>query len=190
MGGGAGEALDVHAPEVADPGVLPFATGTIDTIGPLATAALPHRHSFSEIGLVTGGRGAHVVDPVPRDLAPPYVHALAPGQVHHRQGSEGLAGRVPLFTEDFLRLHPGDAVVVRPLTTRPLRPAPDEDAALRPLLAELDREYRGAAHGRVSILSSHLHILLLRLARLPTPADHAPALAPAGPPNSPAASAT
>jgi AraC-like DNA-binding protein len=154
--------------------VLPFATGTFDTIGPLATAAFPHRHSFYEIGLVTGGRGAHVVDLVPHDLAPPYLYALAPGQVHHWQDAEGLAGRVLLFTEDFLLLHPGDAAVVRSLSTRPLRPAPDEDAALRGLLAELDREYRGAAHGHVSILSSYLHILLLRLARLPAPVDHAP----------------
>jgi AraC-like DNA-binding protein len=181
MGGSVGEALEVHALEVADPGVLPFATGTFDTIGPLATAAFPHRHSFYEIGLVTGGRGAHVVDLVPHDLAPPYLYALAPGQVHHWQDAEGLAGRVLLFTEDFLLLHPGDAAVVRSLTTRPLRPAPDEDAALRTLLAELDREYRGAAHGHVSILSSYLHILLLRLARLPGPSP-----APAGPATPPA----
>ncbi|WP_234344051.1 AraC family ligand binding domain-containing protein [Streptomyces sp. NRRL F-5123] len=181
-GGSAGESLEVHALEVADPAVLPFVTGTFDPIGPPATAAFPHRHSFYEIGPVTGGRGAHVVDLTPYDLASPYLYALAPGQVHHWQDAEALAGRVLLFTEDFLLPHPGDAAVVRSLSARPLRPAPDEYAALRALLAELDREYRGAAHGRVSILSSYPHILLLRPARLPGP--------PARPRSWPTASAT
>lgn len=160
------DALELHTLDVANPGVLPFAVGTFDTIGPLATAAVPHRHSFYEIALVTQGSGAHVVDLVRHDLAPPCLYALVPGQVH-QWDARGLAGWLLLFTEDFLLPHPGDAEAVRALSTGPpLRPGPDEEAELRALLAALEREYRRAARGHVSILSSYLHILLLRLLRL------------------------
>ncbi|MFI0724299.1 hypothetical protein [Streptomyces sp. NPDC021224] len=70
----------MHSLEVAGPGVLPFAIGTFASVGPPATAAFPHRHSFSEIGLVTGGRVARLVDLTPHDLAPPYLYALAPAR--------------------------------------------------------------------------------------------------------------
>ncbi|NUS17929.1 MAG: AraC family transcriptional regulator [Streptomyces sp.] len=168
MAGTAGEALELHTLDVAQPGVLPFAVGTFGTMGPLATADFPHRHSFYEIALVTQGSGTHVVDLVPQELEPPCLYALVPGQVHHWQGAEDVAGWVLLFTEDFLLPHPGDAEIVRSLSARPaLRPGPEEEAGLRALLAELDRERRFAARGHVGILSSYLHILLLRLVRLP-----------------------
>ena len=163
----AGEALELHRLEVARPGVLPFAIGSFDTIGALARADFPHRHSFYEIALVTHGRGAHVVDLVRQELHPPYLYAMVPGQVRHWQDAEDVAGWVLLFNEDFLLPHPGDADIVRALSTRArLRPDPAEAAQLRALLADLDREYRSAAPGHISILASYLHILLLRALRL------------------------
>ncbi|MBP0455940.1 AraC family transcriptional regulator [Streptomyces montanisoli] len=158
----AGEALEMHSLDVTRPGVLPFAIGSFDTIGPLARADFPHRHSFYEIGLVTHGSGAHVVDLVRQDLDPPCLYALVPGQVHQWQDARDVAGWVLLFNEDFLLTHHGDAEIIRTLSARPrLRPNRTETAGLRLLLRELDREHRSAAAGHISILSSYLHILLL-----------------------------
>ncbi|WP_037840807.1 AraC family transcriptional regulator [Streptomyces sp. NRRL F-5126] len=167
MAGIAGETLETHSLDVTRPGVLPFAIGSFDTIGPLARADFPHRHSFYEIGLVTRGSGAHVVDLVRQDLDPPCLYALVPGQVHQWHNARGIAGWVLLFDEDFLLTHHGDAEVIRTLSARPrLRPGRTEAADLRALLRELDREYRSAAAGHISILSSYLHILLLSWLRM------------------------
>ncbi|MEU3459290.1 AraC family transcriptional regulator [Streptomyces sp. NPDC006733] len=170
----AGEALELHRLQVEQVGVLPFAMGSFDTIGPLARADFPHRHTFYEIALVTRGRGTHVVDLVRQDLDPPFLYALVPGQVHHWEDGEDIAGWVLLFNEDFLLPHPGDAEVIRRLSARPrLRPDREETARLLTLLAELDHEYRQADWGYISIVSSYLHILLLRALRMPDPAARA-----------------
>ncbi|MCZ4120970.1 helix-turn-helix transcriptional regulator [Streptomyces sp. H39-S7] len=167
----AGEALELHRLQVAQVGVLPFAIGSFDTIGPLAKADFPHRHTFYEVALVTHGRGAHVVDLVRQDLDPPYLYAMVPGQVHYWQNGEDIAGWVLLFNEDFLLPYPGDAEVIRRLSARPrLRPDREEAARLQTLLVELDREYRQADRGHIGIISSYLHILLLRALRMPDPA--------------------
>jgi AraC-like DNA-binding protein len=163
----AGDAMELHRLEVARPGVLPFAIGSFDTIGPLARADFPHRHSFYEIALVTRGRGAHVLDLVRHELTPPYLYAMAPGQVHHWQDARDVAGWVVLFDEDFLLAHPGDAGLVHALSARRCpRPDAAEAAALVGLLAEMDREYRAAGYGYIGVLSSYLHILLLRALRM------------------------
>lgn len=167
----AGEALELHSLEVAQPGVLPFAIGSFDTIGPLARADFPHRHSFYEIALVTDGRGAHVVDLVRQELDPPYLYVMVPGQVHHWQNAEEVAGWVLLFNEDFLLPHPEDVEAIRTLSARRLRPDRAEVSGLRALLAEVDREYRFAACGHISVLASYVHILLLRALRMPDPQE-------------------
>ena len=140
--------LPIHRLEVPMPNTLPFAIGTFDTIGPMSRASFPHRHTFHEIVLVTGGTGSHVVDLTRFTLRPPHLCFIAPGQVHYWDGVRGLEGCVVVFTDDFLLEHPADRALLRRLGRRPWLELPERDAdwAAR-LVAEMDHEYRTGAEG-------------------------------------------
>ncbi|WP_406862453.1 AraC family transcriptional regulator [Streptomyces sp. HUAS MG47] len=162
----------VHRLEVRLPDEVPFAIGTFDSIGPMARADFPHRHTFYEIVHVTAGAGAHVVDLDRHPLGPPHLGVILPGQVHHWEDARGLDGSVVLFTPEFLLDHPGDQELLRRLGERPwlALDAPAHARTAR-LMAELAEEYRHGAAGFASVLRSLLHVLLVRTARLPGPAD-------------------
>ena len=168
-------ALPVHRLEAGS--ALPFAVGTFDTIGPLARADFPHRHTFHEIVYVTGGRGAHVVDLARWELRPPHLCVIAAGQVHQWDAS-GLTGHVVLFTDDFLLDHPGDAALLRTLSARPWLSLDGPDrAATAGLIGELHREYAARAAGVESVLRALLHVLFVRAARIAAPGQRRPARA-------------
>ncbi|MEU4800870.1 AraC family transcriptional regulator [Actinosynnema sp. NPDC023587] len=169
--------LPMHRLEVPVPNALPFAIGTFDSIGPMSSANFPHRHTFHEIVLVTGGVGTHVVDLARWELRPPHLCAIAPGQVHHWVDTRELEGFVILFTDDFLIDHPGDRELLRRLSERPWLTLEDAThAGLVKLVRELDEEYRERAEGVESVLRSLLHVLIVRAARLPeTPSASPPA---------------
>ncbi|MGW7084676.1 AraC family transcriptional regulator [Streptomyces sp. NPDC054871] len=171
------EGMPTHRLEVPMPNALPFAIGTFDTIGPMARASFPHRHTFHEIVHVTGGTGGHVVDLTRFALSPPNLCFIAPGQVHHWENVTGLEGSVILFTDDFLLDHPADRHALRGLGRRSWLElhAESADRTAR-LVADLDGEYRAGAEGFQSVLRALLHVLVVRAARLPA---HHPA---AGPP--------
>ena len=107
-----GSELPLHRLDVPLPHLLPFAIGTFDSIGPLSRAGFPHRHTFYEIVLVTGGSGAHVLDLAHWPLDPPHLCVITPGQVHHWEDADDLTGHVMLFNEDFLLGHPEDAAAL------------------------------------------------------------------------------
>src|SRR3954463_11922668 len=162
----AGE-LPMHRLGGPAPHAPPFAVGTFDEIGPLSRADFPHRHTFHELVLVTGGTGAHVVDLTRRPLRPPQLAVIAPGQVHQWAGVRGLTGHVVLFTDDFLLDHPADRDLLRRLSERPwLTPDAAEDPALSRLFTDLEDEYRRADEGAESVLRALLHVLVVRVARL------------------------
>ncbi|MER7671473.1 AraC family transcriptional regulator [Kitasatospora sp. NPDC096128] len=163
--------LPLHRLQVPLPHVLPFAIGSFDAIGPLSRANFPHRHSFHEIVLVTGGHGAHVLDLVHRPLAPPQLCVITPGQVHHWADPEGLAGRVVLFNEDFLLGHPQDLAALRALATRPAIGLGEQAGAIAGLLADMEQEYLARAPGYQGVLRASLHILIVRALRACTPDD-------------------
>ncbi|MYW00938.1 helix-turn-helix domain-containing protein [Streptomyces sp. SID3343] len=164
----------MHRLEVPTPTILPFAIGTFDTIGSASRADYPHRHTFHEIAYVTGGRGTHVVDLVPRPLRPPHLFFVTPGQVHFWHRVTGLNGWVILFEDDFLIGHAGDRDVVRELSAQPrLRPTRGAAPGLAELVAEMMREYAAQAEGFVPVLRSYLHVLILRAARLAAEAGEA-----------------
>ncbi|QNP64693.1 helix-turn-helix transcriptional regulator [Streptomyces genisteinicus] len=160
-------ALPMHRLEVPMPNAMPFAIGTFDTIGPMSRADFPHRHTFWEIVHVTGGTGAHVVDLARWELDPPHLCVIAPGQVHHWEDARGLDGTVVLFTDGFLRDHPGDRELLRGLGARPWL-ALDEarHSAVARLVAELGDEYRRGARGFDSVLRALLHVLVVRASRM------------------------
>ncbi len=163
--------MPLHELEVPAPSVLPFAIGSFDTIGPHSRAAFPHRHSFFELVLITGGRGAHVLDLAHWPLRPPHLCVITPGQVHYWDGVEGLSGWVVLFNEDFLLDHPADVAALRLLAGSPWLRLGAEAGELAALLAEMDREYRAAATGCAGVLRAYLHILVVRASRAVTPAE-------------------
>ncbi|MER6097920.1 AraC family transcriptional regulator [Streptomyces sp. NPDC001728] len=170
----------MHRLEVRVSDRTPFAAGTFDTIGPLARASFPHRHTFHEIVHVTAGTGTHVVDLARWEIRPPHLGLVLPGQLHHWEDARGLDGSVVLFTDAFLLDHPGDRDLLRRLGERPwLSLDGPAHARTGRLMAELVEEYGHGADGFETVLRSLLHVLLVRAARLPGP-DTAPA--PGAPP--------
>jgi AraC family transcriptional activator of pobA len=168
--------LDLHELEVPEVSVLPFAAGSFQSIGPLALADFPHRHTFYEIVLVTGGSGHHVVDLHPWPVTPPQLGVIVPGQIHHWQDARGIQGSVLLFNEDFLRRHPDDAAVLHVLGALAwLRLEPSQMAGLTALAAEMQRELAAAEPGYESVLRAHLRILIVRAARIAGALGSAPA---------------
>ncbi|MGW6918616.1 AraC family transcriptional regulator [Kitasatospora sp. NPDC054939] len=164
--------LPLHRLQVPLPHLLPFAIGSFDAIGPLSRAGFPHRHSFYEIVHVTAGSGAHVQDLVHRPLEPPQLCVIAPGQVHHWDGVEGLAGQVVLFNEDFLLSHPQDLAALRALAARPGLPLGGDAGRIAGLLAEMEHEYRALAPGYPGVLRAYLHVLVVRALRAAAPGGH------------------
>ncbi|MFJ5118980.1 helix-turn-helix domain-containing protein [Kitasatospora sp. NPDC088548] len=163
--------LPMHRLQVPLPHLLPFAIGSFDTIGPLSRAGFPHRHSFYEIVLVTGGRGAHVLDLVHRPLRPPQLCVIAPGQVHYWADADGLTGQVVLFNEDFLFSQPKDLTALRTLAARPGLRLGEQAGAIGALLADMEHEYRTRAPGYAGVLRASLHILIVRALRAAVPGE-------------------
>ncbi|WP_410620521.1 AraC family transcriptional regulator [Amycolatopsis sp. cmx-8-4] len=167
----AGE-LPMHRLELPAPHAVPFAVGTFDTIGPLSRAEFPHRHTFHELVHVTGGTGTHVVDLARWPLRPPHLGVIAAGQVHHWAGVRGLSGHVVLFTDDFLLDYPADRELLRRLGERPWLELDDRaDADVTRLVAELEAEHR---RGADSVVRALLHVLVVRVGRLPGTPDAPP----------------
>ncbi|OSZ61762.1 AraC family transcriptional regulator [Streptomyces pharetrae CZA14] len=167
----------LHRLEVAGPGAVPFAAGDFDSLGPYARWDRPHRHTFYEIVHVTAGTGTHVVDLTRRPLAPQHLAVIAPGQVHHWEDGHALDGTLVLFTEDFLVDHPGDRELLRRLAERGwYRPPPGEGERIGALMTELVGEYEQRGPGWEGVLRALLHVLAVRVARLPdAPAPGVPA---------------
>lgn len=169
-----GVLVPLHRLDVPTPHVLPFAIGSFDSIGPLSRAAFPHRHTFYEIVLVTGGRGSHVVDLRRRPLNPPQLCVITPGQVHYWEGVSGLNGWVILFDDAFLLAHPADRDLLRALGegTGPRLELggaehPEDAAELERVVHGMRREHAEQRPGMVSVLQAYLHILVVRASRLP-----------------------
>lgn len=144
---------------------VPVAVGTFDSIGPLARADHPHRHTFYEVMLITGGEGAHVIDFAGHRLRPPHLGFISPGQVHHWQAS-GLDGRILLFTDAFLLDHPADRDLWRGLPSW-LRLSPQEAKAFSAIMTQMEEEHRRREADFLSVLQAYLHVFLVRAGRVP-----------------------
>ncbi|WP_282203199.1 helix-turn-helix domain-containing protein [Kitasatospora fiedleri] len=159
--------LELHDLDVPDPGLLPFAAGSFDAVGPLSRADFPHRHSFYELVYVTAGGGTHVIDLVEHRVQPPALYAVLPGQVHRWSGAGRLDGWVLLFNEDFLHRHPEDLALLRALASGPgVRPEGREHREILGLLRELTEEHEAGLDGAVGVLQALLHVLLVRALRV------------------------
>ncbi|GAA3001954.1 helix-turn-helix domain-containing protein [Actinokineospora diospyrosa] len=158
--------LPLHEIEVPVPnGLSPFAIGTFDEIGSFTRARFPHRHDFYEILYLTGGGGVHVVDFEPYDIEPHSVYVLAPGQVHFWKDTELIVGRVLIFAEEFLLVHPG-GLLPAPGGSPLLRLTGDQVDLVAGILDDIDHEYRTRQPGYATMLQAHLHILLVQIQRL------------------------
>jgi AraC-like DNA-binding protein len=158
----------MHRLELPAPHAVPFAVGTFDTIGPLSRAEFPHRHTFHELVHVTGGTGTHVVDLARWPLRPPHLGVITAGQVHQWAGVRGLTGHVVLFTDDFLLDYPADRELLRRLGERPwLELDTRADADVTRLITELEAEHRRGRDDADAVLRALLHVLVVRVGRLP-----------------------
>jgi AraC-like DNA-binding protein len=160
---------------------MPVEVGALDCLQQNALADYPHRHDFHEICLVSNGCGEHVIDFVAYQVVPPQLFLVAPGQVHYWRQGETVAGRVILFSRDFLAFDPGNrgrhnGIWMMPSFERnPCLQLASADAdVITRLYDELTREYIVRGPRWLSVIRSYLHILLVVLRRLGDP-EEAPA---------------
>ncbi|MFJ1751753.1 AraC family transcriptional regulator [Kitasatospora sp. NPDC088134] len=159
--------LELHELDVPDPGLVPFAAGRFDALGPLSRADFPHRHAFYELAYATTGSGTHVVDLAEHRIEPPVLFTVLPGQVHHWRGAKELDGWLLLLNEDFLLRHPEDLALLRTLGAGPpVRPDRAAHRELSYLMRELTAEHEAGLEGGPGVLQALLHVLLVRASRV------------------------
>ncbi|GAA4909786.1 AraC-like DNA-binding protein [Stackebrandtia albiflava] len=159
--------VPLHRLCVPRPDTVPVAVGDFDSIGPESRAEYPHRHTFYEVVLVTGGRGEHVIDFDRHRLGPPHLGLITPGQVHYWRDVTGLRGRVLLFSEAFFIARPADRRIWRRLAHRPwLALTTAQAGQLDSLLGQMEAEHRAAGSDFVSVMQAFLHVLLVRATRV------------------------
>ncbi|MFD0558099.1 AraC-like DNA-binding protein [Stackebrandtia endophytica] len=164
--------VPLHRFRVPEPEAVPIAVGNFDSLGPASRADYPHRHTFYEVVLATGGTGHHVIDFTEFRLRPPQLGLITPGQVHFWRNVTGLEGRVLLFTEAFLALTPGDWHLWHRLADRSwLSLNPMQAGRVSGLLAQMETEYHSRGADSVSVLRAFLHVLLVQATRVPDGGD-------------------
>ncbi|CAM3316793.1 helix-turn-helix domain-containing protein [Stackebrandtia soli] len=147
------DSLPVHRLAVPDAARAPVAVGSFDSIGPLSRAEFPHRHTFYEIVLVTGGSGHHVIDFTAHRIDPPQLGIIAPGHVHHWRPTSRLDGMVLLFDEALLSTGDGGG-------PRFVRLPPATADHLGHVLSHMEDEYRSRPDGFLAVIRSYLRVLL------------------------------
>jgi AraC-like DNA-binding protein len=108
-----------------------------------------------------------VVDLDERELHPPQVCVIAPGQTHYWRQVSPLQGHVVLFTDDFLLTHPGDRDALYRLGGAPWRQlTPQESGRVQDLIVSMEREHRQREPGFRGVLQAYLHVLIVETGRL------------------------
>jgi AraC-like DNA-binding protein len=172
------KSLPLHKYPVNEP--VPFETGSLDEMSAGARAGYPHRHDFHEILYITRGTGAHVIDLIPYPVEPPVLFFVSPGQVHFWEQGATIAGRVLIFTMEFLVHDPTDQSLFSALSfLTELEQAPrllldhDQASIIERLLTDLADEYNERELRWSSAVHALLHVLLIKLQRMVSlPADY------------------
>jgi len=131
----------------------------------------PHKHTFYEIIWVDEGSSTQVIDYQEYPIAAGTLFFILPGQLHHFEAWEHLAGGSLFFTEAFALLNRTDQETLLGLTfldnvyARPfLRPEEEAYAEIRETIRLLQRERRRPDYA-VSIAQALLHVLLGQIQR-------------------------
>lgn len=166
---------------------LPFEIHPLELMTRAARASYPHRHDFYQILYLTDGAGVHVVDFVPLSIRPPCLYFVSPGQVHFWEFEKAPAGKVIMFSQDFLVFGATGERLLHELSFfhawegPPALHLQGDDAKVFALLIErLEDEHVHRRYGHPSVLRAYLHILLIQAQRR-YQSGHSPA-APGGAP--------
>lgn len=164
--------LPTHSINASSSVVAPrFLVGAIEQFGLGSLGDLPHRHEFTEIVYVTSGAGTHHVDLHAFAIEPPQLFLIAPGQVHHWEADEPIAGTLVLFREDFLVGLAENLNVV--LEGGAMRPDAERLVRVERLLAGMRDEFAHPDASQELALRNLLSLLLIecrRMADSPDPA--------------------
>jgi AraC family transcriptional regulator, transcriptional activator of pobA len=142
-------------------------------IAPLDTdedydAEVPHRHNFYELLLIEAGSGIHEIDFKKYEIRPYSLHFVSPTQVHKLKSSTA-SGHVICFQEEVIPVSAGntftatfpfyDFISYSPVVEAG-KPLFDE---LMEIVRHLDSSHGGQSVLKREIISSYLHILLLKI---------------------------
>ncbi|MFH8409545.1 helix-turn-helix domain-containing protein [Streptomyces sp. NPDC018019] len=175
---GAGESIPevaFTAPAGRPAGVEVLTLAELRERAGVCTLAVPHRPDFHHLLVVDEGRLRHTVDFRKYELSVNDWMWVRPGQVHHFGDLSGVKGRLVLFESGFL--DPATAAAARledwfgPAVHHP---EGEQARAVECALRHLHQEF-GALRGlplemHIEVLRHLLAVLVLRAARLSTPA--------------------
>jgi AraC family transcriptional regulator, transcriptional activator of pobA len=147
--------------------IIPLETEIEQTQSPL-----PHRHTFYQLCIVTGGRGEHFIDFQPYPVRANNLYFITPGQVHYWQLEIATRGYAILFGEDFLLANQSEPSFLRSLDFyhridhSPMLELQDSQAIrFNSLAQELLNEYQTAQFGRRRALQALLQLVLVEAQR-------------------------
>lgn len=129
----------------------------------------PHRHSFFELFVFTGGSGRHEVDFNEFDIIPNSVHFVSPGQIHQLT-LKRTTGHVLCFSEDFISLKSMESVVETfpfyDSVHLPLMQLKKDTASEITSIVQAIARENSSANKDLDVIRSYLNIILLRLKAL------------------------
>ena len=151
---------------------IPFEILPFEELPPIATSALPRRHTFYLVFWVISGQGYHHIDFETWPIMNNTLYFIAPGQVNFWEIQRKVTGYTILFTADFIATNMLEQITLQSFSfyfhagKQPLIHI-HHDAA--PFFTELcDHmllEYRSTNYGRFTVLQSMLLILLIHAQR-------------------------
>ncbi|WP_319541813.1 AraC family transcriptional regulator [uncultured Pseudodesulfovibrio sp.] len=150
--------------------IWPFTEGTGC---PVSDIREPHLHDYFAIQFVTEGKGVHVIDFQPYEIAANSLYFVSPHQLHLWRPEGGLKGYVMAFTEYFLRSPESPVVNMADLeffystAHLPLfHASTDQAATLLDLMEKMRTEFDERNEGFVSVLRAFFHIFMVNLQRM------------------------
>ncbi|MNJ93257.1 Transcriptional activator NphR [compost metagenome] len=128
----------------------------------------PHRHDFFQLVFISQGKGWHEIDFVRHPVKPGFVFLIRPGQVHRWELDKSTKGFIVEFNAESLKFDPLEweifqAVYALPDLFKIAKTSLQKE--LQSYCKSMCMEFEGKKYGRISILKSHLNVLIVNLYR-------------------------
>jgi AraC family transcriptional activator of pobA len=138
-----------------------------------ANFLVPHRKDYYLLVLVKQGSSRHWVDFTPYTLKPDTFYFTVPHQVHLKEQTEPLVGKLVCFTNEFLQLGDNSALGNLPIIKNPdnaheLSLKPEDVAFVEDTMHKMFIEFNAGNNYRNQMLQAYLRVLLIYLSRLYT----------------------
>lgn len=131
----------------------------------------PHRKDFYFMALVHQGSSRHWIDMVPYTLKPNTFYFSVPHQVHLKEKSIPMIGKVLCFTDEFLAVEENESLKQLPIIKNlhnghELELTAENGVFIDDLMTKMEVEYTQKYDWSNGMLLAYLRVLLIYLSRL------------------------